>query len=86
VNRARVEAQLRNLEGLLHEPRPLLSLVILEYGPGVMVAHPRLDAAQNNPEQAEAALRLIRAELVDLAAYFDREIERVIRASAVPRG
>jgi hypothetical protein len=87
MDRARVQAQLRNVERLIdvNDAQPLLSLVVLESGPGVMVAHPTFRAAQDDPEEREAALRLVHAELLDIAAYFQGLIDQSIRASAVPR-
>jgi hypothetical protein len=85
MDRARVTAQLRNLERLIDNPMPLLSLVILESGPGVIVTHPTFRAAQDDPEQREAALRLVREELLDVVAYFQSLIDQSVRASAVPR-
>ena len=83
MNRARVEAQLRNLERLIDDPRPLLSLVILENGTGIAYAHPLLRNASLTLGQREAALRLVRAQLIDLTAQIDHSIEQIIRASAV---
>jgi len=86
MNRARVEAQLRNLDRLIDDPPPLLSMVILANGSGVAVAHPLLQAAARGPlEQREAALRLLRTLLVDLTAKIDERIEEIIRASARAR-
>jgi len=82
VNRARVEAQLRNLERLIDDPPPLLSLVILGNGTGIAYPHPLLQSADHGTlEQREAAARLVRTFLVDLAAEVDERIEQIIRAS-----
>ena len=86
MNRDRVMAQLRNLERLMDDPPPLLSLVIVANGTGVMVAHPMLTTAQKDNEEYEAALRLVRAQLVDVAAHFERLIDECIRMSARAAG
>jgi hypothetical protein len=87
MNRKRVEAQLRNLERLIQDPPPLLSLVILANGDGVAYAHPLMAAAgQGTLEQREAALRLVRAFLVDLGARVDERIDEIIRVSARAAG
>jgi hypothetical protein len=83
VRRQRVEAQLRNLERLIDDPPPLLSLVILANGAGIAVAHPMLQAADHGTlEEREAALRLVRAFLVELGATIDERLDQIIRASA----
>jgi hypothetical protein len=76
MDRKRVEAHLHDLERLIDDPPPLLSLVILENGRGLMVAHPLLIDATATPEQYAAALGLIRAQLLDLARHFEQQIER----------
>jgi hypothetical protein len=88
MNRDRVVAQLRNVERLIDDsdPQPLLSLVILEYGTGVIVAHPVLSTAHKDAEEYEAALRLVRTELIDVAAHFERLIDESIRVSARAAG
>lgn len=82
MDRDRVEAHLRNLERLIDDPPPLLTLVVRANGTGVMVAHPMLLNAQATPEQAEAALRLVRVQLVEVAGHLEVLIERNIRAAA----
>jgi hypothetical protein len=86
MNRDRVEAQLRNLDRLIDDyPLALLSLVLLEDGTGLRFKHPRLLAAENGSlEEAEAAMRLIRAQLLAVVAHLDASIDEVIRASTRP--
>jgi predicted ArsR family transcriptional regulator len=80
MNRDRVEAQLRNLERLLPDRPPLLSLVILDDGAVVMVAHPMLKVAEQSPELCEVALRLLRVRLVEISVHFEQLIQQTIRA------
>jgi hypothetical protein len=82
MNRDRVEAQLRNLERLIDDPPPLMSLVILANGDGQAYAHPMLQAAGRTLEEREAALRLVKVSLVALVAGIDAQVEALIRASA----
>jgi len=86
MDRAHVSQHLRDLEPLLDDLPPLLSLVILANGSGLAVAHPMLESAHRGTfAEQEAALRLVRACLVDLAANFEARIELIIRASAQDR-
>ena len=82
MKRERVEAQLRNLERLIDDPPPLLSLVIVANGTGILVAHPMFMPDGRTLEEHEAALRLVHTALVGIAANFEQEIDRVVRASA----
>ena len=81
MNRDRVLAHLRRVEKLT-DPPPLLSLVILANGAGLMVAHPMFK--QDDPEQREAAVRLVRAQLREVSAHFELVAEQLIQAG-VPR-
>jgi hypothetical protein len=88
MNLKQVFAQLRNLEPMIPgPPHPLLSLVILSNGAGVHYAHPHLLAAESGTlEQREAALRLVRAFLVQLSARVDERIDEMVRASSRAAG
>jgi hypothetical protein len=80
MDRKQIEAHLHKLEQLVDDPPPLLSLVILANGRGLMVAHPMLIDATATPEQYESALHLLRAQLLALAEHFQQQIDRSNRA------
>lgn len=80
VDRERVDAHLRGLEELIDDPPPLLSLIILANGRGLMYSHPLLLDAQRSPDRCAASLRLIHAQLDHLAAHFASELSVAERA------
>jgi len=83
MDRDRVDKHLHGIEALLTDPPPLLSLVILANGSGLMAAHPMF--MQGNRERQEAAVRLIRSQLREVTAHFELLAENLIQASVQDR-
>jgi hypothetical protein len=77
-----VKAHLHELEYLVGDPPPLLTLVVLSDGSGLRHKHPLLLKAEAGTlDDAYDATRLVRALLVDVVAHLDEHMAKLTRAT-----
>jgi hypothetical protein len=81
-----VAAHFRTLDRLIDDPPALLTIVVLANGAGLRFKHPMLLGAEKSSlEDAEAAMQLVRAQLVEVVAHIDERLDEIVRASTRAR-
>jgi hypothetical protein len=86
MDRVRIEREMRELQDLIDDPPPLLTVVILANGSGLAYPYPLFDqAGEDDLEHRRAVLQLVRAFMAQFVDQIDTKLFDIDQAKWIYR-